>query len=801
MGKEAAKKIAVVNDVTIHLTMAQKILGKEGYEVFSYKSASSALKDITDKGKDNKPDLIITDLHMPGIDGWKFCRLLRSAEYPDFNDIPVLVCSATFNGTDVEYITKDIGANAFLPVPYEAIVLKDFVRELLEGKEPKLMPRVLIVDDVEYLALHLKKVFVKNGYEVDVAVDGNSARKMFMQRRPEVTILDYHLPDCNGDELLMEFKETEHPPVCIILTGDTTPELALELMQKGADAYVQKPANRDYLLQVVQKAQRQRSLLGVESLLERKVQELGQAERKNLKNKEILEKAQRLAHFGSFECDFRLDRVIMTEELCVIYGVESDGDGAVLNVKESMSLIHAEDREKVRQIVTESKDPETTISIEYRIVRPKDGEIRHVQGENRITRNNHGVPMTMLGTLLDVTEKRMAEKKRRKMEKRLMEVHRLESLADMAGGIAHDFNNLLSGIIGNVGLAMVDVPLNSPAFDCMKDVEHSAHLASELSQQMLAYSGKGHFIFRPVNLSEMVRNSNKLLLSSIQHQIKLEYHLKKNLPKIKVDETQFRQLMVSLCINASEAIGEIDGHIVVSTGIEFLDEQSIKKIIQGENLKPGEYVYFEIQDNGIGMSPDLVGKIFDPFFSTKFTGRGLGLAAVWGIVMGHKGGIYLETSSDCGTTFRVYFPSYVPSEETVERSTSEGLAMQNKIVVIDDEPIVLKMAKKALERAEYEVETFESGYDALDYFRENSKDVLLILLDLSMPGISGDEILTHLKEVNPDVRVIMSSGYSINNIAEKYSGNTGPAEFLQKPYSPQELIDKIKKVTISSDSL
>lgn len=794
MLNDTIKTIAVINDLRIQLVTASKILTKDGYKVNTYSSAAIALQSMVET---DPPDLIISDLHMPGIDGWKFCRLLRSPEYKQFNDIPVLLCSATFNGTDVEYITRDLGANAFLPIPYEASVLRSFVKDLIDGKNPRLLPRVLIVDDVEYLALHLKKHFVNNGYKVEVAVTGEEARKKFIRNRPEVAILDYHLPDCNGDELLMEFKATENPPVCIMLTGDTTPELALELTEKGADAYIQKPANRDYLLQVVQKSQRQRSLLSVEDLLERKVQELSKAQKVNSKNKEILHKAQKMARFGSYECDFRLDRVIFTEEICDLYGISTDGSGVTMNIADTLKLVHPEDREFLNNKISENKERNASVSMEYRIIRPKDGKVRIVHGENHLIRNSDGNLTSMIGTVIDITEKKLEDEKRLQMERRLTEVQRLESLADLAGGIAHDFNNLLSGVIGNVGLAMMDVPLASPILECLKDIEKSAYLATELSQQMLAYSGKGHFIFNPIELSQLIMKSDELLKSSVHHKIKLQYQMNKSLPQIKGDETQLRQILINLCVNASEAIGESDGEITISTSLQNMNENSLSKILQGDRIAAGEYVVMEVADNGSGIEPELLEKIFDPFFSTKFTGRGLGLAAVWGIVRGHKGEIEVDTKAGEGTKFRIYFPVHKPVESIVKKEKSPDLKTQNTVLLVDDEAMILRMAKRSLETANYNVVAVESGIEALKYFRKNRQSILVIVLDLSMPGMTGDEVYTQLKELDPDVRVIMSSGYSVNNIAEKYSDGNCPADFLQKPYAPEDLIGKVNKVAMS----
>ena len=261
----------VVNDDPVQLRLTSSVLRKDGVRVFPFPNAEEALQLINQR---NHVDIIITDLHMPGIDGWRFCRLLRSPNYSGQNAIPILVTSATFSGIDAEQITADLGANAFLASPYKASVLQTIVRDLLSGKEPRPTPNLLIVEDSPTQAMYLCRRFERYGYSIHVAATGEQAQRLFQQYAPEIVILDYHLPDMTADHLLPSIKYPGSQAVAIVITGDESPEHALHCIRHGADGYVRKPVDPAYLMDLCEKARRQRALLRVEEILEVRTQEL-----------------------------------------------------------------------------------------------------------------------------------------------------------------------------------------------------------------------------------------------------------------------------------------------------------------------------------------------------------------------------------------------------------------------------------------------------------------------------------------------------------------------------------------------
>lgn len=261
----------VVNDDPVQLHLTSSVLQKDGLRVFSFLNVEEALQFL---GQRHPVSVVVTDLHMPGIDGWRFCRLLRSPDYPAFNQVPILVTSATFSGIDAEQVTADLGANAFLASPYKASVLQTVVRQLLIGEKPRPLLNVLIVEDSLTQATLLCNAFERHGYTVHVATTGEMARRLFRQHAPEIVILDYYLPDFTSDRLLADFKRPGSHTIAIVVTNETNPEHAMHCIRLGADGYIRKPFDAAYLLDFCEKARRQRALLRVEEILEARTQEL-----------------------------------------------------------------------------------------------------------------------------------------------------------------------------------------------------------------------------------------------------------------------------------------------------------------------------------------------------------------------------------------------------------------------------------------------------------------------------------------------------------------------------------------------
>ena len=422
----------------------------------------------------------------------------------------------------------------------------------------------------------------------------------------------------------------------------------------------------------------------------------------------------------------------------------------------------------------------------------KDGTAIDVSLTISPIRNKAGEIIGVSHVARDITEqKRTAEQMR--------ETAKLESLGVLAGGIAHDFNNLLTGVLGNASLAIEDLPPGSPARPAIEAVLSASERAAELARQMLAYSGKGRFVLERLNLSDRVRETVALIRATIPSAVALRLELDDNLPWIEADAAQIQQVIMNIIINAGEAIPEgTVGTVTIRTRREPAG---------GNRNRPaglahaGAYVCFEVSDTGTGMDEQTQARIFDPFFTTKFTGRGLGLAAVLGIIRGHNGSIQVFSAPGEGTTFRVWLP-----EMETTKAGSDGLEREpvfedphgNSIVlIVDDEELVRDVARQTLERYGYHVLVAEDGSRALDLFRRSSGQIACVVLDLTMPVMSGAETLTRMKGVRDDVPIVLSSGFNQAQAVDRFEGQ-GLAGFLQKPYTAERLLEIVKRAILQS---
>jgi signal transduction histidine kinase/CheY-like chemotaxis protein len=376
------------------------------------------------------------------------------------------------------------------------------------------------------------------------------------------------------------------------------------------------------------------------------------------------------------------------------------------------------------------------------------------------------------------------------MQSKLLQMQKLESLGVLAGGIAHDFNNLLTAIIGNATLAQLELPEDSPVHATLQDILLTSRRAATLSRQMLAYSGKGHFEVKHVDLSQQVTEIAHLLEATIPKKVEVRLELSAEPLTLEVDIAQFQQIVMNLVINAAEAIGAKPGLVTVRTGEEFIGEIPDDAFVDPSAFVPGRYAYVEVQDNGTGISLETRAKIFDPFFTTKFSGRGLGLAAVLGAVRGHRGLIRLESTPGEGSTFRTLLPA---SDQPAEKGRSQPpVSFQGSgvILIVDDESAVRSAARRILQRMGFATLEATNGREGVEMFAAHADDISAVILDMTMPEMSGDEALRQMRAIDPDAVVLVSSGY---NDVEAGFHDAPPNGFLLKPYTPAELSERLRK--------
>lgn len=463
-----------------------------------------------------------------------------------------------------------------------------------------------------------------------------------------------------------------------------------------------------------------------------------------------------------------------------------------------LDVVAPEDRELAKEMVLRKVFDSEPTQYELEIL-SKDGRRIPVEVSTRVIERN-GEPFAIQGIARDISERRRAEQERIRLEAQMQHAQKLEGLGVLAGGIAHDFNNLLVGIMGYAGLAATRTPPESPVHTHIQRIEQSAQRAAELTNQLLAYSGRGMYVIQPLDLSRLASEMGHLLSAAVSKKAQLRYECQPNLPLIEGDTAQIHQVVMNLITNASDAIGEDEGVITIRTFVQDANAEFLSTMYVDDGLLPGRYVCLEVSDTGCGMDDETLTRMFDPFFSTKFAGRGLGLAAVLGIVRSHKGGLQVQSGLGKGTAFRVFFPV-----RTVEEN--EGMAFAaapdfgqlgewkgaGVILVADDEAPARAVAREAFEMHGFTVLTAENGREAVDMFRANAEAVVAVLLDLTMPVMNGDEALEHIHAIRPDVPVVLSSGYTEQDCSRRFTSG-GPAAFVQKPYLLSQLIACFRSV-------
>jgi len=400
--------------------------------------------------------------------------------------------------------------------------------------------------------------------------------------------------------------------------------------------------------------------------------------------------------------------------------------------------------------------------------------------------DEEGRVVSLLGVVTDITE-------RRRHEQALLQSQKLESLGVLAGGIAHDFNNLLTTLLGNINLAQLSLPEVSPAWPYLETMERTVQRATDLTRQMLAYSGRGRFVVGPVALNQVVEEMSHLLSVSISKKVTLRYHLQEQLPILMAEATQIQQVVMNLVTNASEAIGEAEGIVSIRTGTQVCDRADLDRDFPGQSLEPGTFLTLEVSDTGRGMPPEVQARIFEPFFTTKFTGRGLGLAAMQGILRGHKGGIRVYSEVGKGTTFKLIFPAG-PGQAPAAGAPAErdDWVGSGTILVVDDEDGVRAVATELLTSMGFEVITAGDGLQALARFRESTVPIRAVLMDLTMPHLDGAETFRELRRLDPGCRVVLTSGYNEQEAIQDFLGR-GLAGFVQKPFLRRDLMAAMQK--------
>ncbi len=522
------------------------------------------------------------------------------------------------------------------------------------------------------------------------------------------------------------------------------------------------------------------------------------------RTKELAESRRQIAHMlhalpgMAYRCSYdeQLNVLFLSEGAFGLTGWTADE--LMSGVKHFRDCIHPDDIARVRESTRRALDDQDDVDVEYRIHTRSGGE-KWVLSRGKGVYNAEGDLRFFEGLAIDITAQKRAETERLEIERKMLEGQKLESIGLLAGGIAHDFNNLLGSIVGNVGLARLDTTPEHPVGTPLRAIESAAMRAAELCRQMLAYAGKGRFVVEPIDITALVEDLLPLLKVSVSQHGTLRLELSRPLPAVMADATQLRQIVMNLVLNAADAVSARKGEIVVATGTMRADEASLAGCAVGAELPPGNYVFLEVRDSGTGMAPEVLAKIFDPFFTTKFAGRGLGLAAVLGIVRGHKGALSVESESGVGSTFRLLLPpDEAPAVPVRAPDASSGKRWQRlgTVLVVEDEEPVRTVAVALLKSFGLTPLPVADGPSAIALFKHEAMRIDLVILDLLMPVMRGEEVLEELRKIRPEVRVLLMSGYSEGDVIGRIPAGLGRVDFIGKPFTAAALESKLRELLL-----
>ncbi len=434
-----------------------------------------------------------------------------------------------------------------------------------------------------------------------------------------------------------------------------------------------------------------------------------------------------------------------------------------------------------------------TVRNEEILIRRQSGEDRWVLANASPVHDESGNVVAGVVVFPDITERKRAYAEQHALELKVQEAQKYESLGVLAGGIAHDFNNLLTSVLGHADLATSKCSGASDLRGHLAGIATAATRAADLCRQLLAYSGRGRFIIENLDLQDLIREMGDLLEVSVAKGIRIEYGFGEDVPAVRADVTQLRQIVMNLITNASEAIGPRGGRIGVATHAKNWSEDDLHDLTRPDGMNPGSYVCLEVSDDGCGMDDATAARVFDPFFTTKFTGRGLGLAAVLGIVRSHGGGIDVTADPGRGTTFRILLPACAEDARSTPSPHGTEVAWRGEgtVLVVDDEDAVREVLGLFLEQAGFRVLSARDGVEAVEVYRERMGEIDAVVLDLTMPRMDGVEAYAALRRIRSDVPVLLTSGYTEEELATRF-GDGLPAAFVQKPCRARDLIRGVR---------
>ncbi len=496
------------------------------------------------------------------------------------------------------------------------------------------------------------------------------------------------------------------------------------------------------------------------------------------KSEASLAEAQRLAHLGSWEWHIDEGSLWWSDETYRIFGLNAED--SPVDHDSFLAAIHPDDRQVIEQAIDDALHGKP-YTLEHRIVRP-DGSIRIVQERGKTIFSGDHVPLRMVGSVQDITDRKKIEAEQQELKTQLNQAQKLEAIGTMAGGIAHDFNNILGAINGYTELALVKLGDNNEVSSHLKQVIKAGNRAKDLVNQILTFSRKEKLDRQPIAIDAIIQESLKLLRATIPTNIDVRTQIKTKGSKIMADPTQIHQIILNLCTNAHHAMEQAQEGFL---NVELVDEEIVNQQAQVTNLIPGTYVKLTISDSGAGISPKNLERIFDPYFTTKEQGKGtgMGLSVVHGIVKSCDGVIIARSKEGEGSTFTIYFPKLAEGQSLpTAKGHQKGLQRgHEKILFVDDEPSLVELGQLILEHLGYQVTAVTNSLEALHLLAEHPYQFDVLITDQSMPKMTGCQLAKEAMAIRPDLPVILCSGYG-SLMSQEDVINIGIKKFIRKPY-------------------
>jgi PAS domain S-box-containing protein len=660
------------------------------------------------------------------------------------------------------------------------------------------MPKILIVDDEWITRLEVEEMLSDLGYDVvGQAETGASAIAMVRELKPDLILMDVEMPgEMNGIDAARVIKAESGTPI-IFITGYGDPEYIEAAKEIAPFGYVMKPFDEEEIRALVEIALSKRELeLELERANER-LKKINLGLKKEVASRKKTERALQKSEEKYRSLIANIPDVIWT----------ADSEGKTVFVSPSIEnvfgytpeeayeggnnifpgRIHSEDMEMVEEAFKKLFEKGNMFDVEFRIKR-KDGQWIWAHDRSITVYQIDGL-MYADGIFTDITERKLAEKEKARLENQLRQSQKMEAIGTLAGGIAHDFNNLLMAIQSRTSMILMNKKSSHPDLEHLKGIEAHVESATDFTRQLLGFARGGKYEVKPTDLNELVKKQNRLF-GRTKKEITLRGKYEKNLWSVDVDRGQIEQVLLNLYVNAWQVMPG-GGNLYLETENVILDDNHAKPF----SVEPGRYVKISITDTGTGMDKTIREKIFDPFFTTKEPGRGagLGLASSYGIIKNHGGIINVYSEKGEGSTFNIYLPASEKKVVLEKKSTGHTKIGFETVLFVDDEEMITEIAEDFLGLLGYKAFIARSGKEAIRIYEENKKRIGMVILDMIMPGINGGEVYDRLKKINPKVKVLLSSGYSTDGRVDEIL-DRGCNGFIQKPFKIKDLSQKLREI-------